>query len=857
MKFNFKKITSVLASAVMLGSTFGFAAAATYPAPFVQGGNPDVGIVVTSGSHVGSSNDLLGAVNIAQNLQAELARQTATSGTSDASVSGEGVNLATSSRKIYYGDSINVGRPTLTETELPNVLADGTFEDLTGTTYTYSQLITVGDTVSEFGTSGGDLDEPALYLAVGTTATDPLYNYTLTLNKELNVSDGTNVQGQKINILGVDYIVGSNSDQTTLYLYGSGETVSVSAGESRTVTIGESDHVVELIAAETSTTGQLSIDGLTKSVTEGSSYTFSGGIVIYVKDIIYQQYAGGLQRAELIIGANSLKLENGKTVREGTGTGTKIDKTKATIKAGSGDLISGFTVEVAMAENDLDHIGVGGSFVDPVFGGLKVDLASATPALDSESRGSITIDTDGSRTAYVTFESARASEELKFAYAHDNTTATTSVQPLLAYDSTEVDGKGFIHVLEGENAKEGDLIVINQGDMGTILKVDDISTDVDETTGTVEFTDVLTGEDIEQTLTNGTGGFSLASATLGGGTGYSIWAQGEGSSGTVNITWDGTTATTLFPRIKLKDGGWIALLTETTVANATAVVLPNGITTITTDGTKVSNETPYQVIEGINWTKRNSAGSVVIDGIGASTNDGACNFNSTNGPAVLFIEPKKWDDPSYGDYICIPLKTEGTTTTEIAVNTPIIGGSHPAFVTLESDSDIRQTVDKFGSFIQEDGNENNEITITYPGSQMFLDVLFAAEGATVTPGSSGTGSVETLGSITKRDNEISAIQDRNLIIIGGSCINAAAAKALGVSEGTCGSAFTDATGVGADQFLIKVVDSPYASGKIAMVVAGYEAADTTDAIEYVTNELETTDVGTELKKISATYADVA
>ena len=36
MKFNFKKIGSIIASSVMLASTIGFAAAANYPAPFVK-----------------------------------------------------------------------------------------------------------------------------------------------------------------------------------------------------------------------------------------------------------------------------------------------------------------------------------------------------------------------------------------------------------------------------------------------------------------------------------------------------------------------------------------------------------------------------------------------------------------------------------------------------------------------------------------------------------------------------------------------------------------------------------------------------------------------------------------------------
>ena len=46
----------------------------------------------------------------------------------------------------------------------------------------------------------------------------------------------------------------------------------------------------------------------------------------------------------------------------------------------------------------------------------------------------------------------------------------------------------------------------------------------------------------------------------------------------------------------------------------------------------------------------------------------------------------------------------------------------------------------------------------------------------------------------------------------------------------CGSAFTDVTGVGSKQYIIKTVTSPWANDKVAMLVAGYEAADTANAV---------------------------
>ena len=97
-----------------------------------------------------------------------------------------------------------------------------------------------------------------------------------------------------------------------------------------------------------------------------------------------------------------------------------------------------------------------------------------------------------------------------------------------------------------------------------------------------------------------------------------------------------------------------------------------------------------------------------------------------------------------------------------------------------------------------------------------------------------------------------------MIVLGGSCINSAASKIL--NGAGCGASFTAETGVAADQFLIKIVDAAKAggsSGKIAMLVAGYEAADTTKAVKYLTTETVASDSGTEIKKVTATFEDVA
>ena len=64
-----------------------------------------------------------------------------------------------------------------------------------------------------------------------------------------------------------------------------------------------------------------------------------------------------------------------------------------------------------------------------------------------------------------------------------------------------------------------------------------------------------------------------------------------------------------------------------------------------------------------------------------------------------------------------------------------------------------------------------------------------------------------------------------------SCINSAAAALVGGAH--CGAAWTTATGVGTGQFLIKAYTSGIASNDFALLVAGYEATDTTNAATYL------------------------
>lgn len=138
-----------------------------------------------------------------------------------------------------------------------------------------------------------------------------------------------------------------------------------------------------------------------------------------------------------------------------------------------------------------------------------------------------------------------------------------------------------------------------------------------------------------------------------------------------------------------------------------------------------------------------------------------------------------------------------------------------------------------------------KVELIYHGDEVTAGVYVASSDATVS-------GVNALGDVIVKDTEVDSVKTKNLIIVGGSCINSAAAKVLGGAY--CGEAFTTATGVKAGEFLIKGVQDAYTTGKLALVVAGYEAADTVNAATYLTKK--DVDTSKSYKGTTATNAEL-
>ena len=131
----------------------------------------------------------------------------------------------------------------------------------------------------------------------------------------------------------------------------------------------------------------------------------------------------------------------------------------------------------------------------------------------------------------------------------------------------------------------------------------------------------------------------------------------------------------------------------------------------------------------------------------------------------------------------------------------------------------------------ETNGENDEVTFSIPSDDVEASVSVGKPGTIDTTDDTDDTDdtpVNEYTFITTKVSQIDNVKNRNLVIVGGSCINGVSAQLLG--KQACGAEFTALTGVGPGKAIIKSFISPYNDDKIAVMVAGYNKADTDKAI---------------------------
>jgi hypothetical protein len=755
MKINLKKVASVLASAVMLGSTLGFAAAA-WADPFVKNGVGDAAIVVGAGA---AATDMVAATDLGTSLNAKI---TATDTT--VAAGGDTKELSKENSKINLGDKLSAVYATLDKDELSKVLADGIYEDADGTEYDYEQSIALGaTTLTHFVSDDVNEDEkPVIGFDIASSA--EILTYTLDFtDKPINssaVMDDTFLE-----MLGVKYYVSAVEAGLKLTLLDSANTATVDSSGPTTVTVGDKTYTVEIVSVSEGTTNKatLKVNGeKIDSTNQGSSRKIDTNTYLSIVDVNEASRESDLHYVEFSIGSGKVVLTDGENLELN-------DKS-----------IDGVAVNLTSSSGKLDQIKLVWTADEESFLVSGMDLV--LPGLES-----IKLSTTGFTSSDV--------EEMSIANSGDDymqlkdvkvKDGTISNLPILYSDAGKTNFTGL-----GKDATHKLVTAANN-----VLELD-------EDTDSYFVASRATADDFESYV------FELKSVN-------------KVESGVHNETTIKNLATDkefVITDSDTMDFGDITLTTSSVSGDAGNVNI-----TVST-GTGTAYTTKIYTAAGM---------GISLPLMGTTT---ANTINVTGGTTSWIMNITEGDKDNNVDQSSTTV-TLGHTATKGPEVSDLPGISELAVESNSDDYEGYVISNRATKVLYKTGGDQDTLDIMYPVAESYAKVYVSESAVSF----SGSNSIKVI-----KDSEIDSAKDKNLIVVGGSCINSVAATMLGASAPVCGADFTALTEVAAGKYLIEVIPSPYATAdKIAMLVAGYDAAETTLAAAKVKEGTVSTDVGTKL-----------
>lgn len=862
-------------------STVALAAAVNYPAPFVQGGTANVAIVYGANS---ATTDLVAAANIQSSLASALADQASGNGGSDNTIEGDAYALFTSSSPLLLNASINSVRSSVTESNLPTVLADTDFSGNVDAQTTFT--IDVGSNPRTiFAKQPSSSDDPQVGILLGTAASSYVYNATATFNKAINFTHADS-EGENLYLFGQTFTVSSATDSTDLVLFKSADTVFLSVGgdnpmPSEEVEIDGVSYLVELIAASDTAatirlTNQATGESDQKEINEAQSKK-----VLNIEVAIDNADENNFQlTAQVVLGAARVKLSDGSEVLLGTDE-DPIKGTRVSFPSGTTPVnLTSLTVQVFAPDGSNDFISPGNAFVDPVFGTFKIEFAGLE---NDASREEIVIDSSGDDKLALTFTNWQDKTLTSFEWLNNQSSARAT--SFLGID----EGDERIFVQEMAQINRTAYTVVGNEDTGYLVELYDLYNASGSGSNTysndrVKFRNAFdSSQTWEATITaEGTGTVDIGGQT------YTV-TYIDDRDGDENEDWarlnypdTASTAMVIYPTIETSRGAKLFFYEPLTInvgnwdgtdVDLTSFSIPDGdgYTSIT-----VSND---------QLTGNFTIGSTLIGNGTSSVSQavGKLNYNFTvtglnetkiflrdvnggniNTPAIVLFEQQ--DDANNYEAVIAISGGGGTSSNGVTISDVDFTWNGDADMTssaygssglnLESDDDLYQMMDVWGTVVTTDKPSSADqypVTISYPQNQVMANVYVAEEAASIT-GSGGSGGSTSLGEIIVADSEYLQVATKNLIVIGGSCINEVAASLLESDSPICGSSFEDATGVGDGSFLIQTFESPFADSRVATLVAGYDADDTENAATYLRTQTVMTDIGKKYIGTSATEA---
>jgi hypothetical protein len=768
MRFDFRKIASAAASAAMLGSTVALAAAVSYPAPFVQSGAGDVAVVY------GSNLDLSAVTEISNSLNAAMVNDDSSSSTGDP-VGGEFIKLSKSSNNINVGNEISgVFGVTVNDDDLPTLLADGVYRNDENTEFDYEQKVTLATNFVLAFFADNDYNDKVPTVGINFTNNKDVFNYTLdfTDNAESDVSGGdlVDLETTDIVMMGRNYFIFDVDNSTSKFtLLDSANSGIVSEGETVTVSAGANSYQVSInFISETS--AKLSINGeVTNSMAVGETYRLSDNSYVGIKEVNKLAVAGELGTVEFSIGAGKLELPNNDNIELND---VQVNEVKSRITRGttSGGKETIDKITINWKTDDDEFITPDNDLMMPGFEVLKFSMNDIVIPAEEVMR----IRDAGSTRIVLDAEIEDGLVTLPLFYTNG-----TGDFVGLGDDSDELTVTTFETAIEFNKTRNDAHLVVswNSSTEGEtyIVRASGWNTDGPNNRTTIQKLTESGWEEVEKNVKSGdTVDFGSASLTV----------ASVSRDDAINFTaGSGVSFHKLFTR-----EGLFVQLPYIPISHTPASGSINF-----TNGTANHGYNTFL----LNFHEEDKDDNLGSGATGLPTGSSA-NFS-------VVLGQNSDNEPQVSSYA-----TGTQQHKEVENDNNLVS---------RTKSDLATKVRRIGA-----SSDQREAEVTYSGGEVYAEVFLTD----VSTSSSGGGE---LGGISVMDTELasSGMQTKNLIAVGGTCVNDVASTLLGVSPSTCGDDWTKATGSGSGSWIVQTFANPWSGSKVATLVAGWAQGDTVNA----------------------------
>jgi len=806
MRTTIKKVIALTAGATMVGSTIVGAMAAdlaSWPAPFVTkgaDGKPSFDAMLVVGDLPADPADIIGITDIAVSLQFQMTENVAVTGSTDIGLQGDSKKVESGSNKLEWNETVSSITTSVTSSDL-SLLADGEFSNEYASS-TLQQTITIPSNGRMVFDVDPDDDTSAVKPYFKLSNGGVVYTFTLSFSPSVKTDHNTggngyleDIRNKKLSFLGQTYtiLVADHTAQnnTILTLMGGAVTDVIDEGETRSYTIGGEPY--EVTASFISATeAKLKVNGeLTDSLTETKTYKLKDGTEVGIIDILGQNLAGEVDRVEFSLGANKLQLTDENTVDHGFG---------GTVTIGSEEL-SNVKVNIETSQdqgitsgNDVKLSAIKFNYNASQDIYVPVGSSASTKADEAESQvGSFLL----SAFDYK-FEGPQvgSTEEVKFLPSGSNNyklefknkAGVKYSESVVGYDGTSVyklgrySGSTWYDLVssEREAIDDEDYFCVNKNKYSRILQYKDVVPGA-------------SGSDNEGTL---------KLRDVGSGDTYSISYSGSSLGGDLIL-----------------DGNTYSVNASTDANGAKIWVDLNG------NGARIDNLTRCEF-----WTQFEA---------NVSLQDETFTRIVATNPHLTIVSEDDEDNSKDVVYVAVEANSDGKIDLVNNIDWATSGtatlngnGGNSSMNQKQDESNVYQSWTNYGMFLEMDRkgtgtDTQNDFVVKYPDNQVF-GAFFVVGGATTTSVSGGSSTNQVIHRInvgaTKLASAVSDVSAQNLIVVGGPCANAVAAELMGNPE-PCGKDFS------AGRAMIKLYEA--STGKVAMLVAGYEAVDTTRATKVV------------------------